>query len=623
MRKKLVTALSIVMLCIMTACGTYVPTGDNNMTEVPESSENEQDKNMTEVSQNEEPEIDENMTTVSQNGSVIKEDDGKVYLFGKNCIYTVDKMSNQTRILWKNDSYEPNYYLFNGCGVLLGEKLYFLEEVTREDSDGAYTATVLSMINTDGSGYEQAVSESEERYGFNNNIYYSDGILYVYRGKAARCYKISADGTIDEEIPSEETAFQYVQDLEEYDLVNYDGRFGENFSPVESIEKYGCLIMTKDSSFVKIDVESGSEEWLECSQPVYMLDDRVLFIGTESGSQRLEGLDINTGERKVLGEIEGTGISCTAYGNDTFYYMISDNEQGVSIGYISIAEGTGGVLLTLVDTSDYVSNFSPTSFGIQVSENALYYMDMKNYDAYLMRVSLDNLQQEQLGEPVYSTGINRAGRLEKINDKIYSEENPDITLATTAFSWIVVDDAFAGAEKINAYLSEEMSNCRTSFENTVKEDAEFLAENGMQYSYDSSIKNVKYFDGSYLSFIQEDYEYLGGAHGLPLWEGYVFDLTTGERLLLPDIIENSEEELKDIVTQYFSEKIDKEPEGYWEYAKDVVYEMFTLESTDFVLTDEGMCFYVHPYNIAPYAAGLPEVTIPYSEFKLKNPGLNN
>ena len=66
-----------------------------------------------------------------------------------------------------------------------------------------------------------------------------------------------------------------------------------------------------------------------------------------------------------------------------------------------------------------------------------------------------------------------------------------------------------------------------------------------------------------MSFCQQEYDYQGGAHGMPLWIGLTFDLETGERLSLPDVIANSEEELNSIVTEYFAEYINGNPEEFW------------------------------------------------------------
>ena len=102
--------------------------------------------------------------------------------------------------------------------------------------------------------------------------------------------------------------------------------------------------------------------------------------------------------------------------------------------------------------------------------------------------------------------------------------------------------------------------------------------------------------------------------------GYTFDLQTGERLVLEDVIANNEEELKDIVTKYFEKEILANPDSgyYWSDAPDTVRELTDLESS-FYLTERGIRFYFEPYLLACWAAGFQEVTVPYEEFELKIP----
>lgn len=222
-------------------------------------------------------------------------------------------------------------------------------------------------------------------------------------------------------------------------------------------------------------------------------------------------------------------------------------------------------------------------------------------------------------QSVFEKTIAKIGRLEEAHHEIYSEKNPDQLIGEANLQWLIVDDSYAGSNLINSYLYEkEVASAWAIFEDNVLADEEFFDEfSGVPYSYDTGISDIRYFDGEYVSFVQAAYEYCGGAHGLPIWEGYAFNLETGERLLLLDLISNTEEELKSIVTAYFGEKIDADPEDFWSDAKETVYDLISLESTEFVLTDEGICFFIHPYSIAAYAAGFPEVTVPYSEFEMK------
>ncbi len=582
MKKRIAILASVICLCTVSGCGAQPPVvdmNDTNMTQVSETDMTSDEENMTQMSETQtldDDKTDVNMTQVSQNGAGIQENETYVYFFGTDCIYVVDKATDDARFLWKSDAFEPGYDMFDGKGILLGEKIYFLERVagSSEDSGAYYEIFVLSRMNADGSGYEQAVAREDSIYGY-TGIYYSNGVLHLYNSyntEGTRCYAVLADGSLGAEIPVEETEFLYQKALE--------------------------------------------EEWLDPSGLVYLTDKEAFFVVMQTDKQIFERVDLHTKERTVIGEIEGQGSMSAVYQEGTLYYMLCDETRKATVGYLSAEDATGGVLFELSDMSGYTKRFSPFSFGIRVSGDDLYYMDMRDYDAYLVRRCMISSQQPMyFEEPVYRTKIHEVGTLEAQKHEIYAEKNPEQLLGTVDIEWLSVDASFAGAKKINAYFYEhEAANMLTQFENNVRSVEEFIDTLSAPYSYDSEVPCVRYFDGNYVSFVQQGYDYFGGAHGLPLWEGYVFDLETGERLLLPDIISNTEAELKDLVTEYFGEIIDESPSDFWPDAKETVRESVSLEMTDFVLTDEGICFFMHPYSIAAYAMGFSEVTIPYAEF---------
>lgn len=581
--KQWITILTAMLsLFLVSGCGAKPPAvdmNDTNMTQVSEM-ETDSNENMTQVSETETPDTDQTDTkwmSESQNGAGIQENENYVYFFGTHCIYVVDKTSDNTRFLWKSDAFEPGYTVLDGKGLLLGGMVYFLERVEghREDDGAYFEMHVLSRMNTDGSGYEQAVVQEDGMYGY-TGMYYSNDVLYLYNPyntEGTRCYAVLADGSLGEEIPVEDTEFLYQKAL--------------------------------------------TEEWLEPSEPVYLTDDEAFFVVTQTDKRTFERVDLSTKERTVIGEIEGQGSVSAMYQEGTLYYMLCDETRKTTVGYLSADDGSGGTLFELSDTSGYVKRFSPFSFGIRVSGDDLYYMDMQSYDAYLVRRSMLSPQQPTYFEdPLYRTKIHEVGTLMTEKHEVYGEKNPDLLIGTADIEWLSVDPSYAGADKINDYLYEsEVASQWAVFEDNVCADEEVFDGTVMPYSYDSEVSCVRYFDGKYVSFVQEGYDYFGGAHGMPVWEGYTFDLETGERLLLPDLVSNTEEELKDIVTGYFSEKIDESPSDYWADAKETVRESISFETTDFVLTDEGICFYMHPYSIAAYAMGFSEVTIPYAAFE--------
>lgn len=583
LKQQIIILTAMFSVFIISGCGAQPPVADmdgTNMTQVSEIDTAADDTNMTQVSETDSgdfAETDINMTQMSQNGAGIQENENYVYFFGTQCIYIVDKATDKTRFLWKSDAFEPSYSMFDGKGILLGEKVYFLERVegNREDDSAYYEMFVLSRMNADGSGYEQAVVQEDGMYGY-TGMYYSNGVLYLYNPyntEGTRCYAVLADGSLGEEVSVEDTEFLYQKAL--------------------------------------------TEEWLEPSEPVYLTDNEAFFVVTATDKRTFECVDLSTKERTVIGEIKGQGSVSAMYQEGTLYYMLCDETRKTTVGYLSAEDGSGGTLFELSDTSGYVKRFSPFSFGIRVSGDDLYYMDMQSYDAYLVRRNMPSSQQPTyFEEPLYRTKIHEVGTLMNEKHEVYGENNPDLLIGTVDIEWLSVDSSYAGADKINDYLYEsEVVSQWAAFEDNVLMDEEVFEDSAMHYSYDSEVACVQYFDGKYVSFVQEGYDYFGGAHGLPVWEGYTFDLETGDRMLLPDLVSNTEEELKDIVTKYFGEKIDKSPSDYWADAKETVRESISFETTDFVLTDEGICFYMHPYSIAAYAMGFSEVTVPYSEFQ--------
>lgn len=212
---------------------------------------------------------------------------------------------------------------------------------------------------------------------------------------------------------------------------------------------------------------------------------------------------------------------------------------------------------------------------------------------------------------------NAIGRVNSYSQKWYKDSEQKQLVYSVDLTWLEVNDSFSGADNINSYLTAlKDSTLAYAEEYASWAKEEDYSDFSSAASLCSSFCGFSYSDDHYISFLQKGYEYpTGAAHDMPFQTGHTFDLETGERLLLSDICADTEEELREIVTGYFAEMIEAEPENYWENAVDIVRETFTVES-DFYLTPQGICFYYGPYVLAPYAAGFVEVEIPYEEFNL-------
>jgi hypothetical protein len=121
----------------------------------------------------------------------------------------------------------------------------------------------------------------------------------------------------------------------------------------------------------------------------------------------------------------------------------------------------------------------------------------------------------------------------------------------------------------------------------------------------------------YVNYFIDQYEYLGGAHGMSVNVPLVFDTKTGQRVewqeLAPGVSEtrmaelllkHRMDDLKDMVDE--EEGIDEE---------DIFFSETIEPSPWFSIDKEGITFYYQPYDLAPYVFGVITVPVPWSELK--------
>ena len=557
---------------------------------------------------------------------LIEEDSDYLYLCGSYQLLKLNKATGESTVLWENkkDFEGLDYRLYSdGQGFLFGDRIYFIEAYRDEELGSECKA--LSVICTDGTGYQRL--HQLDSYSSGSMVLLDDE-LYVdapdEEGNAGwLCYQFQEDGSLSESSRPE---------LEElvrqgYSQLSYTDNGRRKLLMPESEEKFGYLVLRDENyEVVKVDPKSGEEEKL----PAELLQ---MEAYNEGNFLCVAGNKLYLVDSKTL-QINKT----IQYDNSVSYIdVITTDEEYAYVTYVTEDEGehtqkcvfekvslkTGdrSVIFEQEQMIGVGAEFSTYLSDIVVKNGYLYYAGADDYQLYMMRRSLANpSEEEKLGEAFYDSGIGEVGTIQSYYERTYSRTMPDVLLTETDLEWLQVDEKFAGADKINRYLEEEQ-NKNIEYENGnvewMEEMIKEYGEDGISHSsYSSTLSEIAYFDGRYVSFCQQEYDYQGGAHGMPLWIGLTFDLETGERLSLPDVIANSEEELNSIVTEYFAEYINGNPEEFWEDALDIVRDEICFES-DFYLTEDGIKFYFHPYALSSYAAGFPEVTIPYDEFEMK------
>lgn len=557
---------------------------------------------------------------------LIEEDSDYLYLCGSYQLLKLNKATGESTVLWENkkDFEGLDYRLYSdGQGFLFGDRIYFIEAYRDEELGSECKA--LSVICTDGTGYQRL--HQLDSYSSGSMVLLDDE-LYVdapdEEGNAGwLCYQFQEDGSLSESSRPE---------LEElvrqgYSQLSYTDNGRRKLLMPEAEEKFGYLVLRDENyEVVKVDPKSGEEEKL----PAELLQMEAYNEGNFlcAAGNKLYLVDSKTLQINKTIQYDNSVSYIDVITTDEEYAYVtyvtedeSEHTQKCVFEKVSLETGDRSVIFEQEQMVGVGAEFSIYLLDIVVKNGYLYYAGAEDYQLYMMRRSLANpSEEEKLGEAFYDSGIGEVGTIQSYYERTYSRTMPDVLLTETDLEWLQVDEKFAGADKINRYLEEEQ-NKNIEYENGnvewMEEMIKEYGEDGISHSsYSSTLSEIAYFDGRYVSFCQQEYDYQGGAHGMPLWIGLTFNLETGERLSLPDVIANSEEELNSIVTEYFAEYINGNPEEFWEDALDIVRDEICFES-DFYLTEDGIKFYFHPYALSSYAAGFPEVTIPYDEFEMK------
>lgn len=498
-----------------------------------------------------------------------------------------------------------------GNALIIGDRIYFVEG-RQEKWEPRYG---ISSIRTDGTGYmrTEAYSSASPAY-----LFYADGVLYWDVCLRDDWFAYGGARQIRESgAPAE------IMDVETPEGFSYIDSVPTTCTIQGSLRDHGYCLLEKDGEIVGWDPETGEATVIlpEGSELKVLNKKRLL-------SERDGGLyltDAYTLETVILTEWDGTArilemdedylyTERPAAGEDVCIYEKISLEDG---GRTELFREDMAVMrYAWDDLPAPPSEYMP----VVVRGGYLYHVGCRDYKMVLMRRNLEDPSVERiLGEAYYDRCVSSVGRLEISHEKIYSESRPDVILMEVYLENMAVDPKFPGADKINRVLREHGEGLCEEMADMAENDMHQIYEEGWWHEYFlSSRVESGHSDGErYLSFCQNDYAYWGGTHGMPYRTGYTFDLRTGERLALSDIIGNDGEELKEIVTAHYAESIE-DGRGYWPDAMERVQEAIGFDM-DFYLTGEGICLYFPPYELGGFAMGFAEVVIPYDEWELKIP----
>lgn len=195
-----------------------------------------------------------------------------------------------------------------------------------------------------------------------------------------------------------------------------------------------------------------------------------------------------------------------------------------------------------------------------------------------------------------------------------------------------VDDGDVLCNIVREFISDELGGSYTggyadmdsllSFYGRTKYDEMYDAAKeagspySVPYSYDASIRKV-YETGKLVTYQIVISEYWGGAHPLTVSTAVTFRKSDGRRfgkeIFNASFNEKSSDILSDGLKKYFEVKTDKELKSCLLGMENFI--IIPMPQNPPYFTKDGIVLSYGQYEIAPYAAGMPAVLIPYDEAK--------
>ena len=233
-------------------------------------------------------------------------------------------------------------------------------------------------------------------------------------------------------------------------------------------------------------------------------------------------------------------------------------------------------------------------------------------------------------------GSNSTGKNELTTDSVaFSEKSK--TAEVTIKADFPKDGNKTLTNIITEYISEEMGGtydgktdnpdsmvafyCKREMAELEKLASEFETDSEAPLYYSKSVSKI-YETDKFVTYASSFESFTGGAHGMHGSANTTFRKSDGRRFGSEMLTRTGTEEfrtlIKDGLNQYFAENEGKDISD-----EELKEQLITDYSVDFLplpqfppyLTEKGVGFTYQPYEIAPYAAGMPSFTIPYEKIK--------
>lgn len=161
--------------------------------------------------------------------------------------------------------------------------------------------------------------------------------------------------------------------------------------------------------------------------------------------------------------------------------------------------------------------------------------------------------------------------------------------------------------ELNKKLDEELASSLVAFESAAQEAAKNLTMGNKAVFSNKWME--KYNKNNFISLINEEYTYLGGAHGSTAWHALNADTAQNKILTLSDLFED--EGYKETLNRMIAELVTEKPNEYKDlWAKP---EIKDSHQNDFYIDNGNLVIYFQPYDLSYYARGFVEFPLKLEE----------
>jgi len=228
----------------------------------------------------------------------------------------------------------------------------------------------------------------------------------------------------------------------------------------------------------------------------------------------------------------------------------------------------------------------------------------------------------EVAELMYQLDGNKSETAYILKEKSINEETEkyEINIKYPEFIWDQKKDISAGQQKaekdLNALIIKSINSTISLFKDEI---ADYEESEDVKCSLYINYSPVFNHGKKIISIKFTVSTYTGGAHPNSYTDVINYDLVNNKKIELKDLFQpesNYLSELSEVSKKYITNSFvwrgDVEPDSAWintgSEAKEESFLSFNIKATGLVLTFD-------PYQVAPYAAGAIEITIPYAALK--------